>query len=754
MKRIEDFDRFEDSDTQLEAIKANKLRSQNVRQINQERTEIAHTLKDTAEFTDEEKQSRFNELSEIIDDTDLTEVRAFKQRIGKEQQDVRKMIDDYTSIIETHKGEGIDGRAFGIDKTSGYDAAEDYIQQFMKQPLEEKKRWLSEIKEDIKDRIRLYRRAKELMPDQEEMIKGSSRHELRELLNKCEKYLEEAHMVFKDNPKLFSEAEQKRFLDRLSDATRSDQAKIVNQISQQLNERRETMEQYESLPTKYKKLAVGFEKMSFEERTTALDKIETAVTTEYRDTQRNHKYAKHISETGKDDAYNNHFKNAPLNKKFEALGMLDSQFEFEKKLSDKYEQLLTQLGEHESDSVIDRLRVDFYKAVYDKKKNELIPELEKRVEEAETNEDKEKEYDKQYSTMLEEAVQKKHISAKTRNLSMNIWKKESFKYKKEMLENNGKKFNDLMKPRIELFERFEVFPDSIREENKDFYESGMLRRMQIVTKLEADYGKTDSTEQAKTPETQEQKRIQELTLLAANAERQQRFEEALEHYEEILELDPNDLISSSRIDIILTRIQKESITDESITTDKPETSTTEDRLIAEAMRNQQLNEDRKHYTVMKASAEETQTSEDQHNKIKAAERQTDAEDKQIAEELEEHTDGEYVLDKKGEAEEIVEINIDKEMNEYEKSDLKNTIREDVIHSSERTAAKHIQFRDNKGQKLSAKTGMEKVKKMEEEMEDNVSSKVIDIAKRRRKNIDEEELKEKIEKQDFKVDIAA
>ena len=83
---------------------------------------------------------------------------------------------------------------------------------------------------------------------------------------------------------------------------------------------------------------------------------------------------------------------------------------------------------------------------------------------------------------------------------MDIWNRESFKYKKEMMENNGKKFNDLLKPRIELFERFDKFPDNIKEDNKDFYEAGMLRRMQIVTKLEADYGKPESAEQAKSPE--------------------------------------------------------------------------------------------------------------------------------------------------------------------------------------------------------------------------------------------------------------
>jgi len=750
VNKIDNFDKFKVSvDNQGKDVLEKNLDSYDVKEINAERNSLAREIRQTVEFNDEEKQYYFEKLANEVDDTDLSAVRQFKLQVDKDRQEIRGMIESYTGIINKNRD------AFGIDTKRGLDAADQYIEEFMKLDAAGKREWLSALENDIEERMEMLRRAKELMPDKNEYLKTLRRSEVKNLVGEMEKskaHIRDAEKIFAENPEEFSEDEKKELTEQLNDSSRHDQAKVVNNMRSEQKERKELTAGYNALPDKYKNLASGFNTLPLDEKRNAVENVENELTNDYRNLQRSHPLGKHISEDGKDKAYT-YFKDCDLKNKVDALTKLDSQFKHEKKLSDEFEDLLKKLGKNEKPAKLEKLRLDFYRADYQKKKEELIPGLKEVVKESDETTTEEKRLTENYKKMLDKAVEKKHIAKTTREKSLKKWAKESMEYKRETVDG----FEDLLAPYTALFERFTALPEKLQKGNEAFFEAGFHRKLEMVTRLEE---KIESADKSKTPEKAEKKdiesaekiskkRIQDLTNRATSAERDGEYKDALDYYGEILDVNPYDVIAKSRIKELKSMLKQDK---EKI----PKSKDAESALMAEALRQQEVNKQREYFTVLSVAADETKSSEAQHGTIVAAGRQKDAEDGEVAEALEEYSEGTAVLNKEGESEEILEINADKDTVSSEVlAGMRRPVVSDIIKSSDQTAAKFIQFKNSSGQKLSGAEGQRQADYIEEQMKENIAGNVADMAERRKIGIDEDKLEEILEKKDLKkLDMAA
>lgn len=749
VNKIDNFDKFDVSENQAKAVDQNKLDSYDIREINNERSALAKSIRQATEFNDGEKQYYFETLANEVEDTNLSAVRQYRLQVEKDRQEIRGMIDSYTGIINKNRD------AFGIDTKRGLDAADQYIDEFMKLDSAGKREWLSSLENDIEERMEMLRRAKELMPEQNDYLHTLRRSEVKKLVGELEKsktHVRDAEKIFADNTEAFSEDEKKELTEQLNDSSRHDQAKIVNNMRSELKERKELAAGYNALPDKYKGLSSGFNALPLDEKRNAVEHIENELTNDYRNLQRNHPLRKHISEDGKDQAYA-YFKECSLKDKVGALGKMDSQFKHEKQLSDEFEDLLKKLGKNEKPAKQEKLRLDFYKADYQKKKEELIPGLKKVVKESDETTAEEKSLTDNYKKMLDKAVEKKHIAKTTREKSLKKWAKESMEYKRETVDG----FEDLLAPYTALFERFTALPEKLQKGNEAFYEAGFLRKLETVTRLEE---KIETADKEKTPEKAgkkdiesaekiSKKRIQDLTNLATTAERDKEYEDALDYYREILDMDPHDLIAQSRIKEVKSKTGQDK--------EKKQTGKdAENALMAEALRQQDVNKQREYFTVLSVAADETSSSEAQHGTITASKRQKDSEDWEVAEALEKYSEGTSVLNKEGEAENILEINADKDTVSSEVlAGMRRPVVSDIIKSSDQTAAKFIQFKNSSGQKLSGAEGQRQADYVEEQMKETIGNKVADMAERRKIGVDEDKLEEMLEKKDLKkLDMAA
>lgn len=746
VNKIDNFDKFETTENQAAAIYNHKLDEFDVEEINEERNTLARSIREAAEFNNDEKQNYFETLSSEIDDTDLSAVRQFKTNIERDRTSVRGMIEAYTGMINKNRD------AFGVDKNRGLNAADQYIEEFMQLDMQGKQEWLNLLESDITERLELLRRAKEMMPDQGEYLHTLRRSEVKKLVIEKEKSsqnINRAKKIFTENSSAFSKEEQEDIMEELKDSPRHNQATLLNQLHNELKERKDIAGEYEKLPKEYKAYAPDFEKLSFDERQTSMAKIEVQVTKDYRDLQRNHKLAKHVSEDGKDAAYK-YFRGLSLTEKVAALGMIDAQFEMEKELSDEFEKLLKEYGKKAEKGEIERIKHEFYTADYQTKEEEKIPQLKTKLEkQKETKE--ENELTESYTEKLDDAVKKGYIRKKTKELSLKKWNKNGIDYKRKTNDD----FDSLLAPYIALFERFEALPESVKKENKEFYESGYDDKLRLISELEEDMELDENLNKKdeKNPNNIEkaekisQRRLQQLTQMATTAEREEDFEKAYEYYAAILEMDPDDVIAAGRINFVKSRM------DETPANDNNKTEKSGKDMLSEAMRNQDINREREIYTVLKESAEETKASERQHGTIDASKRQKDVGNKEIAEALEKYSEGTAVLNKEGESEDILEINIDEQLSSQRLAELKRPVVSDILKSSDPTAMKSIQFKNANGQKLSATEGAKKADKVEEKIKKTLADKVINIANRRKKTINRAELEEDLEKQDFeKLDM--
>ncbi len=747
--KIDNFDKFDVSvDKQAKAVYENKLDSYDVKEINAERTALARSIRQATEFNDGEKQYYFEKLAHEIDDTDLSAVRQFKIQVDKDRQEIRGMIDSYTGIINKNK------EAFGVDTKRGIDAAGQYIEEFMKLDYAGKKEWLGALESDIEERLELLRRAKEMMPDKGEYLSTLRRSEVKKLvqeLDKSKSHIRETEKIFAANEDAFSEDEKKDLMEQLHDSSRHDQADTVNTIRNELNERKELIAGYTALPDRYKNLAPNFNTLPLDERRNAIGKIEAEITKDYRDRQRMHPLSKHVSEDGKDRAYA-YFKQCRLKDKVGALAMLDGQFKLEKELSDEFENLLKDLGKNEKPSTLEKMRLDFYKSDYKTKKENLIPSLRKKVEQSDENVAENKDLTGEYKELLAKAVLDRHIGKATQKKSMDRWAKRTLEDKRDTVDD----FDNLLAPYSALFERFKALPDDLKKGKDEFYEAGFKRKMEMVIDLEkqletGEKEKTaDNLEKVESAEKISKKRIQDLTNLATAAEREGEYGDALDYYEEILEMNPYDPIANSRVHHV------KSMTAENGEGERKPSQDRENEMIEEALHQQDINKEREYFTVLNVSADETKSSEAQHGTIEASKRQKDVEDWDVAEALEKYSEGTAVLNKEGESEEILEINVDKDTISSENlARLRRPVVSDIIKSSDQTAAKYIQFKNSSGQKVTGAEGQKQADHIEQDMKKKIESNVMDMAERRKIGIDEDQLEEILEKKDLqKLDMAA
>ena len=762
------------SENQLNALASNVISSDDVHLVNDEKERIWKQIAGAIEFTDDEKRNLKEEL-DAKDDSDVKEIREFSYKVQKQRDEVRALVDLYTDAIDSHRD------VFGVDSKRGINAADQYIADFMRQPAEEKRKWLEQLQSDIDDRIELYRRAAQLMPDRMEYVRTLRRSELKALLTEVEesqRKMRSCENLLERNGHLFSETEMEEIREELADATREDQSRILKEVTDELNERTELKKTFDALPDQYRKLCGNFAEMPIDEKRVAIARVDEKVTTDYRDLQRNHPLSQHISEDGKNQAYEAYIRQLPVDKKIEALRMLDGQFQFEKKLSDQYEGLLDRLEETGvKPSDVEMKRIGFYGAGYEKKKNDLLPALKAQLEKIEEEQEEAEELGDEYKVLLENAQEEGYINEKTLTRCLEWWGKQALDKKRETIA----RFDELLSPRVVLTERFRKLPEEVQDEysgvnsKRDFYALNHHERMALVVELEKivqeDEAKKkeegEGEDDLEAAETDEQK-IAALTKLATAAERQKKYKKAAKFYRQILELDPEDEIAASRLEIIEAKIEENEEEEEEDSAGHAEIMDEDEEehddgnreselaeLIEEAAEESEVEKELEDIAIQETLAEEAVGSENQSHEVEARYRlDVEEDDMQIAEDLSEATDGEMILNDDGEAEEIVTIRNGLEGLSKEKKDaLKDVAVFDILKDAEQDTWMHsLQLVNAQGQKISAKKGMEEAEKMRDRLKGEIAKSAHQKAKTRGIDATRDELKKVVNDNDLEFDL--
>lgn len=731
MNLIENFKEFQTSENQIKAIKEKKLNANEIQNINNERSTLAFSIKNAAEFNETEKQDLFEKLINNIDDTNISEIRNYKIKIEQKQREIRNMINTYTGLINKNKN------LFVEKNTNKLNSAETYIEQFIKLDESQKREWLNMLESDITEKLEMFKRAKELFPNDEDYIKTLGNDKFKSLKSELEKsksYIKEAEKILKDNDKIFSKNEIKKIKEKLEDSTRYDQAKIINSIQGELKERKKLYEDFKIIPKKYQSMVSKFEELSLEEKKIKIEQIDYLLIEEYRSIQTNHPLNKHISETGKQEAHR-YFITCSVKDKISALKLIDSQFKYEKLLSDEFEKSLKILEDTETKNKIDRLRFNFYKSDFIQKKEVLIPSIKSLIKINEKTKEEEKTLSETYKEKLESAVKNKHISVKTRNKILEDWNEKLFEDKKNAFKNLEKE----LKPYTELFKRFTKLPE--KKQNTDFYNQTFHKKLELINLiekqiLEEEKNEKESIKDKKNIKKQEIKEtinkenIQNLTTIATSLERENRYEEALKNYDEILKLDNKDTIALSRIKEIKEKLKEKTEEEDKI----------QKEIISEALKSKEIKEDQKDISIIQNLAKETILSEKIHGTIEASKKQKDSSNKEIAEKLKKYSKDKFVLNNKGEAEKIIELN--SENSEINKENI-NKLHFQQKEKSTDTPMKNIQFKNNKGEKQSGHAGLKLADKIRNTLTKKIEKKAVSIAQKRKINIEKETFKESI-----------
>lgn len=504
------------------------------------------------------------EFSKADKDRWLAKVEKTNAQSSTELQSIVRDIDQERSIIEQMKLKYIgtvnqNREYFGKDSARKLDTAQQYIDEFNELGLEEKTKWMELLAGEIDGLKGLYETAKGLAPDAMDKFNTLRRSEKKEFLAQLKSSregLKQLDEILSKNSAHLSTAEQEKLRVRMRDVPPEEQAKFLKEIVETEIKPREALTQkFRVFPAEFRKAFEGFPQMSRVEKEATLDTLVQNLGRAYRTELFDGALSKHFSEQSKEAAYT-WFVQAPLENKVQALQMVKSQMKFEEAKSFEFEDMLSQFPSNTDQSKLMDMRRAFYESKYEDKVKK-IEDLKKQLAKMSAESKESAPIEAEYEGRLDLALEEQDISETTHERDMARFKKLKLEDKKKDLEA----FDARLKPRRELKERFqkEVSEDLQKEHGPEFYRRSHHGRMEKLNELlniqknkvskaegsEAANDNADATpglEQGKTIEQM----VQSLTLEASKAEGKDDYEAALDAYDKILVLDPENKFAAKR----------------------------------------------------------------------------------------------------------------------------------------------------------------------------------------------------------------
>lgn len=721
--------------------------------------QIKKQIHAAGEFSQEDKD-RWMAKVEQTDKTSTTELQAVARDIDKEKSVISQMITKYVGTINTNR------EFFGKDAGRKLDTAQQYIDEFKGLPLEEKTKWLELLSTEIDGLKGLYETAKDLAPDamnKFNTLRRSEKKDFIEGLKNSRDGLKQLEEILGKNKAHLSPGEMEKIRVRMRDVPPQEQGKFLKELVEtEIKPREELTQKFRLFPAEMRKAFADFDQLTRAERETAIDTLTKTLSKDYRGKLFDSALAKHFSEGSKEKAYT-WFVQAPLDQRVLALQMIESQMKFEEKQSFLYEDALNQLPSTTDPATIAEMRRSFYESKYEDKVSK-VADLKKQLAKLTVEAKEAGPLEAKYEGRLDKALEDQDISETTHERDMARFKKLKLEEKKKDLEA----FDARLKPRRELKEKFqkEVSQDLQKEHGPDFYRRshhGRMEKLESLLKLQKDQlGKPEAKEDGEDTADKKglekgktvEQMVQSLTLEASTAEGKDDYEGALDAYDKILVLDPDNKFAAKRA----TEMEKILAENEKNGELVDMTDSDLEKLVREAKSAEKILQQRKILTINSVLGQATEQSDRKQNKQHAGDKKShisgafaEIQDQLVAEH-------DMMLDSDGNAVQIQTIKVN-DLKTKTDSEI-HTLGKDVakIQTNQERREKTHNFQAHDGQKIiNGEQWAEKAATQEEAIDDSVLSQIEKNLKKSGIRIDDltaRRLAKKVENTDQEVKLAA
>jgi len=479
-----------------------------------------------------------NKLDRVQDNLDEDEIKRLSREFDQQKFEIESMISKYTQKVLTYKE-----KAFAVDKARNLDTAQEFIDWFKTQSLEDKRIGLSSLDNEIQKRIEARDAILKYHPELKQEImklRQSEMHDKMEELNICDKNIEKYNQLLEKHSKYFSTKSMQDFKDDFEDKTPFEQEDYIRRFNKEiLTPRIQLTQIFESLPKKYQNLK--FLEMSRHEKQDWLDDLEVQIGKDFE------KQVKKISndiwsDKAKKFSISNFIQYAKdIATKAQWLDQLPKWIEAEKDLAKKYRKFPKEIKELS----------DYKTNIWEKSSFEDKQELLKSME-------NETSMMKEFIKIIDKTTKDGVISNKTKDRYLKLFQDTDFTGRKEALKN----FETMIMPRKDLFEKFKELSKETQKEFSNFLKRGHRARLKIyqeALKFEEELiaKKTANTEDIKEKpidkkekETQSKENLTLITKLQSKAKQHEKsgnLERAIGIYESVMDINPTDKETQNKI---------------------------------------------------------------------------------------------------------------------------------------------------------------------------------------------------------------
>lgn len=588
------------------------------------------------------------ELKGLLDQKAADQLRTRLEKNSTDKQAIEKIGDEVDVIInfirklKSHKD---------VDKKTAIDAE---INEFLAKSPSEQAKYEKGLAENLKVLDELYEKVTKLAPDKIEEFKNTTKGKI-EFVQKILKVREANKKAYQDliegNAELFSKESKDEWIREFENLSGdAEQKRYIAEFQKQIDAKKSVMKTFKSFPEAIqKKFEERFAKARRPERTVVLQDMERALEEEVLNVLNNDPNAKHFSEIERASAMKT-FKSKKIEERTEMFGLIRGMLKYNAEMSKKYEDLEPEIKLE----VQERMGfTNYYQLSFEDKT--------RAIETGEKMKEPNARLEVLYGDKLKKAVQQKYMSQASADKFLEEFKDRDSAGKAEWLALFD---SQELAPRKQVTDDYtravqEKHPDDPAKQTQlmnEFYELGLTARYRKLEGILGDNLKNAPSLQAKKAASTSTgpKETDTGTTGKRTAEK-----------------------SASHTD-------EETVDDETL-----------DHALEKATGGEVMKDRRKRFTIAKELTDRERTSEQINaNTFRATQktgRLKTGFERNLNEELAEHTGNEMILDRDGNAQEVRKVDL-KRMNKAETGEIFQ-LQKEVTHTRGEKARKvdNIQF---------------------------------------------------------------
>ncbi len=582
------------------------------------------------------------ELKGILDQKAADQLRTRLDKNSTNKQAIEKIGDEVDVIInfirklKSHKE---------IDKKT---AIENEISEFLAKSPDEQRKYERGLADNLKVLDELYEKVTKLAPDKVQEFKNTTRGKI-EFVQKILKEREANKKTYQDliegNAELFSKESKDEWIKEFENLSGdAEQKRYIAEFQKQIDAKKSVMKTFKAFPEAIqKKFEAQFAKARRPERTVVLQDMERALEEEVLNVLNSDPNAKHFSEIERASAMKT-FKSKKIEERTEMFGLIRGMLKYNAGMSKKYEDLEPEIKLE----VQERMGfTNYYQLSFEDKT--------KAIETGEKMKEPNARVENLYEDKLNKAVERKYMSRPSADKFKQEFKDRDSAGKAEWLALFD---SQELSPRKQVTEDYQK---AVQEKHADepakqdqlmneFYELGLTARYQ---KLEGILG--ESLKNAPSA------KVKKAAATSTGPEEEKSVTGATDK-----------------------QMDEESVDDEAL-----------EQALEKASGGELMKDRRKRFTIAKELTDRERTSEQINSNTFRATQKTgrlkSGFEKNLNEELAEHTGNEMILDRDGKAQEVRRVDL-KRMNKAETGEIFK-LQKEVTHSRGEKARKvdNIQF---------------------------------------------------------------